>query len=153
MDERESGAERLQLALRAALEVASTEGKLEISFQKALEATLATLDERLGTEATGVGFKVEPAPGQCLVVVHASDPVALDVVASFLHHGGASKLGSAKVWLLPLDGLPVTRWARAMRRVVASTRRQGGGPPSASLPVRLTLVWAQEGEMMVATLG
>jgi len=152
MDESGSGPQRLHQALRAALETAAQAGKQPVSSQKALEATLAAIDERLGADPPGVSFKVEPAPDQCLVVVHSSDPVALDVVACFLHQGGASRLGSAKVWLLPLDGLPVNRWARALLRVVAATRRQHD-ELSSGLPVRLTLVWSQEGEMTVATLG
>ncbi len=152
MDQRDDGPQRLHRALQAALEIAGQAGKLQISTQKALEATWAALDARLGPEPPDVSFNVEPVRDQCLVVVHSGDPVALDAVSAFLHHGGASKLGSAKVWLLPLDGVPVNRWARALRRVVAATRRQHG-ESSGALPVRLTLVWNQEGAMMVASLG
>lgn len=153
MDQKDAGPELLQQAIRAALEAAGRAGKLQVSSQKALEATLATLDEKLGLDPPGVSFTVAPAPDACLVVVHSSDPVAHDVVAAFLHQGGASKLGSAKVWLLPLEGLPVTRWARALRRVVAATRRMDGAEPKSGLPMRLTIVWSQDGEMMVASLG
>lgn len=151
MNEAESGPQRLHAAIRAALEVASQAGKLQLSNQKALEATLATLDERLGLEPPGVRFDIEKAPDECLVVVHSSDPVAHDVVASFLHNGGARKLGTAQVWLLPLSDLPVTRWARGLRKVIAATRRNAG-EATTGLPIRLTFVWSQDGEMTIGTL-
>jgi type II secretory pathway component GspD/PulD (secretin) len=149
----EQGPELLQQALRAALEAAGRGGQIQVSSQKALEATWATLDEKLGADPSGESFDVVPAPDSCLVVVHSSDPVAHDVVATFLHQGGASRLGSAMAWLLPLAGLPVTRWARALRRVVAATRRKGGGDAEGCLPMRLTIVWSQDGELTIASLG
>ncbi len=151
MTDEESGPQRLHKAIRAALEVAGQAGKLQASNQKALEATLATLDERLGIEPPEVRFDIEQAPDDCLVAVHTSDPVAHDVVASFLHNGGARKLGTAKVWLLPLDEIPVTRWARGLRKVIAATRRTDG-EARGGLPIRLTFVWSQDGEMTIGTL-
>ena len=61
MTDEESGPQRLHKAIRAALEVAGQAGKLQASNQKALEATLATLDERLGS--------LEPGKDADLVVV------------------------------------------------------------------------------------
>jgi hypothetical protein len=142
---------RLQEAIRGALETAAETGWHRGRTHEVVEATLSMLDEKLGVDATGVQYTVESAPDHCLVVAHSSDPAAMEVVASFMHHGGATALGSHEVWLLPLDGVPVNRWLRALRRVVAAEQR-AKNEESASPPVRLTAVWARDDELMVSNV-
>lgn len=150
-DDTERG-QRLHRALRAALETASKTGRLLGSTHEVLESTLARLDEKLGQETTGIHYKVEHAPDHCVVIAHTSDPDAIEVVASFMHHASANTLGSGKAWLLPLDGIPVNRWIRAIRRVITAEQRTQGDA-SSSLPVRLTAVWARDGELVISDIG
>jgi hypothetical protein len=148
MDNEERG-QKMARAIRAALETATRAGWLQASARDGLEATLTRLDERLGSEAPELHFKVETARETCLVVAHSSDPVALDVIGSFMHHAGAEKPGTAAAWLLPLDGIPVNRWVRALRRVIAAEQRTQGDL-GRSLPVRLTVSWARGDDLVVA---
>lgn len=149
-DETEHG-QRLHQAIRAALETSSKRGRLLGSAHEILENTLSRLDQKLGAEATGVHYSVESAPDHCVVVAHSSDPDAIEVVASFMQHAGASTLGSAKIWLLPLDGIHVNRWLRALRRVLTSEQRTQS-ETSPILPIRLTAFWAREGELVMADI-
>lgn len=141
---------RLQEAIRAALETAAETGWFRGPTHEVLEATLARLDEKLGAETTGVHYTVDSAPDHCLVVAHSSDPAALDVVGSFMHTAGATTLGSAGVWLLPLDGVPVNRWLRALRRVISVEQRTMGD--ASGLPIRLMAVWARDDELVLSNI-
>ena len=150
--EETGGGRRLHEAIREALETAAQVGQLRGSTRQALEATLARLDEKLGAETTNVHLRVTPAPDQCMIIVHSSDPAALDIVASFMHHGGAHRPGSAQAWMLPLGGVPVNRWIRALRRVLSVERRHQG-EDHRSLPVRLTILWSRDDALMIADVG
>jgi hypothetical protein len=141
--------QKLARAIRAALETATHAGLLQASARDDLEATLTRLDERLGPEAPELHYKVLPARDCCLVVAHSSDPVALDVVGSFMHHAGAEKPGTSAAWILPLDGIPVNRWVRALRRVIVAEQRTQGDL-GRSLPVRFTVTWALGDELVIA---
>jgi hypothetical protein len=153
MSDKEDG-QRLHDAIRAALETASHTGRLRGSTRGTLEATLAQLDEKLGGGAsTDLNVHVESVVGHCLVMVHTSDPGAVDVIASFMHHAGAGRLGTAKVWSLPLGAIPVNRWIRALQRVLRAEQRSKGHDANRSLPVRMTAVWAHENELVMADVG
>jgi hypothetical protein len=142
--------DRLHQAIKGGYEAAAEAGLLEGSVRKALESALVTLDDKLGGDDTGIRYKVDSVPDHCVVILHSADPVGTDIVASFLHHAGANKLGAAKAWLLPLGDLPVKRWIRGLRRVIAAERHSHA---VAALPLRLTVLWPNEGELVVATVG
>lgn len=150
MAEREAGPDRLRAAVRAALEAADEAGRLEGGARSELESTLAALDDRLGADRTGVHFAVESLPDCCVVTMGGSAPVAMEVAAAFMERAGARRLGTSKAWLLDLGGVPVTRWARALRRVVTAERR--GREGAAELPIRLTFAWPAGGELAVASV-
>lgn len=149
MGEKPDG-QRLHEAIGAALETASQGGRLRGSTRGALEATLARLDEKLGAaESSDINVRIEPVAGQGVFMVHTSDPVAIEMVASFMHVAGARRLGTAKVWLLPLGSTPINRWIRALQRVLRAERR-AKGDDGHSLPVRMTAIWAHGDELVMA---
>ena len=153
MSEATNGHQRLHRAIRAALEAVAEEGSPQTAPTRALENLLARLDEKLGAEATHADLRIQPAPDHCVVVMSSSDPKTFDVVSSFMHHADARRLGNSRSWLLPLGGIPVSRWIRALRRVLASGGRPGGGQSPPPLAVSFTVLWAQEDELMVAEVG
>ncbi len=153
MIESTGGQDRLQEAIRAAFETAAETGRLRGPSSRALEATLSRIDEKIGTESTDFHLRVERLPDQCLILIHTGDPATSDVVTSFMHHGGARKLGSARGWLLPLGGVPVNRWIRALRRVLTHERRSSSGEDSVALPVRFTVIWGHGDDLELADIG
>ena len=145
------GPGRLRGAIGAALAAASRAGRLEQSARSELEGTLAALDELLGSEPTRSSFALERRDDCCVVTVGGSAPVAVELVESFMDGAGARRLGTSRAWLLPLGGVQPTRWARALRRVIAAERR-GRDPGGSDLPLTLTFAWARDDQLVVATV-